>query len=121
MKKTFIAVLAIVLAVGFGTAFANGITDYSGAPQDIFAITPSDGMGGVGVHESSAAGSLREADGTRYNGVTDFDGNVYDRFDLEKAGGADTLESSAAGSLRIADSGLDNGVTDFKGDTYDRF
>jgi hypothetical protein len=55
------------------------------------------------------------------NGITDFVGGAYDRFDIGPAAAMDSMEGVSAGGLRDDDMALSNGVTDFVGGSYDAF
>ncbi len=53
------------------------------------------------------------------NGITDFTGGAYDRFDIGPVPGMNSVESVSAGGLRADDKDRYNGVTDFSGRSYD--
>jgi hypothetical protein len=55
------------------------------------------------------------------NGVTDFTGGAYDRFDIGPVGAMNSMEGESAGGLRAGDAELNNGVTVFSGGDYDLF
>ena len=56
------------------------------------------------------------------NGVTDFTGGAYDRFDIGSVGAMNSMEGVSAGGLRAGDDvELYNGVTAFSGGGYDIF
>jgi hypothetical protein len=144
MKK-ILFLTTMVLAVSFGTAYANhgsgvmakgghdfqpknGITVFCSGPVDfesipIFASPKSTSSS---YEESSAAGGLREEETTMepYNGVTVFSYGpaTFDTLPLEAGAMSGTYfeESAAAGGLRTGEEGpeLNNGITDFKGETY---
>lgn len=55
------------------------------------------------------------------NGITDFVGGAYDRFDIGPAGVMNGMEGISAGGLRDDGMPLFNGATDFDGGAYDTF
>ncbi len=55
------------------------------------------------------------------NGITDFVGGAYDRFDIGPASTMNSMEGVSSGGLRDDDALLSNGVTDFVGGAYDTF
>ena len=55
------------------------------------------------------------------NGITDFVGGAYDRFDIGPVGAMNSMEGESAGGLRDDDKPLFNGATDFVGGAYDTF
>jgi hypothetical protein len=55
------------------------------------------------------------------NGITDFAGGAYDRFDIGPAGAMGSMEGISAGGLRGDETPLFNGATDFVGGAYDTF
>lgn len=59
--------------------------------------------------------------GADVNGVTDFTGGAYDRFEIGPVAAANSVEAVSAGGLRAEDSELTNAVTDFSGGSYDTF
>ncbi len=66
-----------------------------------------------------AMGTVAAAAGS--NGVTDFTGGAYDRFDIGSVGAMNSMAGESAGGLRVEGKELYNGTTDFVGGAYDTF
>ncbi len=139
--KNILFLTTMVLAVSFGTAYANhgsGVWATGDQPKNgitVFCSTPvafdsipmlASPKSTSSYEESSAAGGLREEETATepYNGVTVFSYGpaTFDTVPLEAGAMSGTYfeESAAAGGLRAGEGGpeLNNGITDFTGETY---